>query len=237
MKKIIETLRRKWAEYLLEMIVIIFSILGAFTLDNWNEARNNKLEEQKVLLEIRNNLMSGVSSMDIALSMDTGHLKSTKLIIDYLSNNKPYSNELVRAFGGFPFGRIFPIPKSGYSTLQSKGVGIIQNDSLRAKISNLFDTTYPYLLYVEENDVNIRRNELLKSELYEHFMLTRQEFGDTTSLRLPIDYEALMDDARFESLVRSLANNRLWFMGMKKEANDEMKNLIFEIEKELSLNH
>ena len=48
MKKILETLKRKWAEYLLEIIVIMIGILGAFTLNNWNERR--KESKQKVII-------------------------------------------------------------------------------------------------------------------------------------------------------------------------------------------
>ena len=49
MKAILETLKQKWAHYLLEIIVIIMGILGAFALENWNEERF-LAEKQKALI-------------------------------------------------------------------------------------------------------------------------------------------------------------------------------------------
>jgi len=50
MKKILETLKLKWAEYLLETIVIVIGILGAFALNNWNEDKND-LKKEYILLQ------------------------------------------------------------------------------------------------------------------------------------------------------------------------------------------
>lgn len=39
MNALIKAVKDKWAQYLLEIVVIVFSILGAFALEHWNEQR------------------------------------------------------------------------------------------------------------------------------------------------------------------------------------------------------
>ena len=53
MKRILTTLSQKWPEYLLEIMVIIIGIYGAFALDNWNDQRKDREKERTLLINLK----------------------------------------------------------------------------------------------------------------------------------------------------------------------------------------
>jgi len=89
MKKILETLKQKWAEYLLEIIVIMFGILGAFTLNNWNEERKNDLRAQNIIQEVMANLEMDIEKIPPILEWYDRKDSLMKIILteDYEKND------------------------------------------------------------------------------------------------------------------------------------------------------
>lgn len=67
MKSILKTLKRKWAEYLLEIIVITIGILGAFTLNNWNQDRTTGQVELHFYKELLNDLRANQKEIEFQL--------------------------------------------------------------------------------------------------------------------------------------------------------------------------
>jgi hypothetical protein len=60
---ILATLRHRWAEYLLEIFVIVFSISISFALDQWKERRHEHEVEQLYLKTLSNNLLSDIDTL------------------------------------------------------------------------------------------------------------------------------------------------------------------------------
>jgi len=100
MRKILETLKRKWTEYLLEIIVIIIGILGAFTLNNWNENRLNKDEVDGYLGQIKDELTLDIVKYNYDLKVSSTAIEylnkvssekydevDLSILLHYLSNN------------------------------------------------------------------------------------------------------------------------------------------------------
>ncbi len=216
-----------------EIVLVVVGILIALSINNWNEKRKDKEDEIKVLFEIRNNLISGISVLDDSFNWDEICLKSGLIILNHISKDLPYNDSLNYHFLMFPNIGLGGLSSSGFQSLKSKGLKLIQNDSIRIMISNLYDNSIPQLLMNFELDVFPRREELYNTELYTHFLVKNKFLGDSITGRIPNDYNILIKDIRFESMVRSFCDNRRWFREQKEFRKNEMTILIESIDKEL----
>ena len=200
MKKILETLRIKWAEYLLEIIVIMIGILGAFMLNNWNEARKNTIQEKQLLKELILNLNSNIQEFNINITQQTDLIKSIDLILDHLENKKPYNDSLAFHFRELIYLETVTVSNSAYERLKSTGFDIIRSDSLRMEIMQLFEMTYPNIIKLTR-DVAMQRYSVTQSMLNKYFRTNRQLKS------VPIDYSSLQHNQEF---INWVYNRRAW---------------------------
>ncbi len=137
MRKILDTLKRKWAEYLLEIIVITIGILVAFTLNNWNEGRRSKEFELYILKEISTNLKAdSVQISEILLS----RMEAKNSIMNLMDKHPGEfeERELGRnAANLWTFERFYSIG-NGYEMMKSKGL-IIEHEKLRSVLSGYYE--------------------------------------------------------------------------------------------------
>lgn len=64
MKRIFTTFNQKWPEYLLEILVLIIGIYGAFEVDNWKEQRQIREKEQVILANLKTEVEANIAELD-----------------------------------------------------------------------------------------------------------------------------------------------------------------------------
>ena len=84
MNSIIKALRKNWAKYLIEALVITFSIIGAFMLDNWNEERQNRKEEQVILAGLKEEFLENLDEVSRNIGLNEDVITATYAMIDLL---------------------------------------------------------------------------------------------------------------------------------------------------------
>ena len=129
---ILETLKKKWAEYLLEMIVITAGVLGAFALNNWNEHRLERQEEVKMLISVKKDLENTILEFKYLNGHRENILQCTRELLK-LSNTDDLQNEVLDSLLAVTFNRpTFNNKQGAIDLLFTSGkINLVKNDAIR----------------------------------------------------------------------------------------------------------
>jgi hypothetical protein len=132
------TLRHRWPEYVLEVIVIVFSISLSFALDAWRESHHRHELEQLYLRTLDDNLQSDDHTLDDVIGGSNAVLASTRRLMALSQNPSAGSPERFRADVGSMVQRpSFVAHDAAFANLRSSGnLEVIRNFALK---NALFD--------------------------------------------------------------------------------------------------
>ncbi len=157
MKRIFTTLKEKWPEYLLEGIVIIASILAAIALENWNEDRKDRQKERSILTELKSEYQSNLEQLDQKTTMRNQMLEAAHDIFHYIDSPSIAHRDSLMMFL-FSVSRDPTFDPIQNDLIASGNLRLLQNDSLRMKLSNW--TTEVYQLQEIEREWQKVRSEV-----------------------------------------------------------------------------
>ena len=117
-----------------EIILVVLGILIALQINNWNEGRKDRLEEQELLNQLQSEFQSNLDQLDQKIELRNNMLKASIKILDYIDNPETRETDSILRHLGYTV--IAPTFDPIVNDIISSGrIQLLQNRSLKEKLS------------------------------------------------------------------------------------------------------
>ncbi|MDT0558795.1 DUF6090 family protein [Ichthyenterobacterium sp. W332] len=237
-----------------EIVLVVIGILIALQINTWNQNRQNRSQEQQILVQLLNEYTNNLFQLNQKISIRNATVSSSFKLLNYKNDEK--LNVVADSFN-LHIGRILlrPTfdPELGVTTeLTSSGkLYLITNNSLRNNI-----TSFPSFLgelREEEMVIYNQVEEQLTPFIMEHYQIGRvigEMFNDeyikkrTTfviaeghnsviDLFTQVDFKPLLNHPDFEDYLALMISNTIYTNEQSEGVKKKIEDIISLINKEL----
>jgi len=130
-----------------EIVLVMFGILLALQVNNWNEERKDREKEQKVLETLAYNLERNSILLHEALGRVEELNKSGKIVFNFFEGKETFHDTLDNHFNLGKRNGVMQgiISHEGYENYKNAGFDIILSDAIKTNVLHLFEVEYPHL--------------------------------------------------------------------------------------------
>ena len=201
-----------------EILLVMIGILLALQVNNWNEWRKDRVKEYKVLEQLSKTLDANSDHIAIALNRISDAKQATDSVLSIIEKNRPYQESFNELFHPTRVVWGVNLTTSGYEELKNAGFDIVQSDSLKEVLINLFDSEYPNTEKIVDIPLYSGRFE---DYMYDNFKHLRER----NEMR-PLNYNRLINDHYyFEQLVQ-ISGLRTWKLQVLRETLEENQRVL-----------
>ncbi len=212
-----------------EIVLVVIGILIALQINNWNEYRKERTVEIKILKEIYENLSVDRTNLQLKIDETQSFNLASLKVLEHLENKTPLNDSLHFYYSRLNAYGTFRAVTAGYENLKSKGVDLIQNDSLRSSILQLYD--YEYFHFVEDIVYAISTFRFTKSAYFNERIYLD---GGVFTSGLPYNLTELQNDDKFKGYLKSTMVIHDWMNSRRTSGLLKIEGMIQAIEKELN---
>lgn len=224
--------QNRFGKYLLyaigEIILVVIGILIALQVNNWNNERNLRHLEKDLLYGIRDNLLASKNNLDINISYNENTIANFIRILDHIETDLPYDSALDSSFSYLNYWSEPSFTYTAYETLKSKGLDIIQNDSIKLGITEIYEEIFPWVSLEYRAEWELHQSSGLP------FVMKYIKYSASNRAR-PNDFENLKQNTEFHNLLGYKMVTRQHSIYFSSEARKKTIELISDIEKELGI--
>lgn len=137
-------------KYIFEIITVFLGVTVAFLLNNWREDVKSRQTEIKILKEIKNGLTLDLKDIADNIRGHQAGMNATKFFSKLVKGVEAPEDSAM--YYTFMLTRDFVSLQNiaGYESLKSKGLDLVQNDSLRVQIINIYEYSFQMIRKLEE---------------------------------------------------------------------------------------
>ncbi|MFH4967287.1 DUF6090 family protein [Gaetbulibacter sp. M240] len=196
-----------------EIVLVMIGILLALQVNNWNENRKDNIREVTNLKNLK-------SELEISLEELKSDYNSTKIfhnsalkIQNWIRKKTPISDSMYRDFFlSYQFTHFFP-KTSTYETFKNGNLELIQSDSLKILITDIYEAGYKRILL----KTNTPKNTAMHLFYQDNFRITsdvKSRANDNLAeikysyKAIPNDYESLIKNPKYESIISEAIMDR-----------------------------
>ncbi|MEN2284465.1 DUF6090 family protein, partial [Algoriphagus sp. SE2] len=196
-----------------EIVLVIIGILIALQINNWNEKRKDNLKEVANLISLKTELEFSLKELNSDYRSNNSYHNSALKVQNSIRNKQPISDSMyIDFYLSFQVSSFFP-KTSTYETFKNGNLELIKSDSLKILITDIYEAGYKRIV----SRYNTTRISARTNYYQEHFKITSNAAPDVSMEELrrsfkaiPNNYEYIMNDPKFESLIsESIFNKRL----------------------------
>jgi hypothetical protein len=238
MKRILSTLKEKWPEYFLEILVLIIGIYGAFELANYGETRNRKKAELEILKGCKTELIKDLAEINFNMNELRKSQHALNLILEVLEKDGSYHDSLAFHFNYMLLPIHFIHSTSSFETAKSRGLDIISNTDIRNKLIAVYDSQYDFFLKAEQEELaevqyNMRHMLPGRFESGHNFLGQDNTFDGSM---VPLDFESLKRDQEYLYFIKTQQNRTRSYIGyfyenLRKSVASMISDLEIEIKR------
>ncbi len=217
-----------------EIVLVVVGILLALGINQWNNLRNERELEVKILTEIRKNLDFDLFEINEDITLMDSISRSCDTVLVVMAGTAKPSERFAYELNKLRVTPHFDPNMSGYELLVSKGVELVTNDSLRKAISGLYESRYPYYGRYEQERINwISQN--LEPMLLDYVTLIAKPdvFFLSSSAITEKDLMRLKANEAFPKMVGAVAVENMYVKDRAKRVAAEITRLCALIDNEL----
>jgi len=227
--------KRKWKKYAFDFLSIFIAVVSAFALNNWNDNRNNKESEQKILTEIKNSIAVDVDDFKNNINGNKMSLRADQLFRELINGNHIPQDSIALLYTLLFRDYVPIINKSAYESFKSNNLKTISNDSLRLQIIKLYDYYYSILEALEYKVPEMQSFSNYYSEinsLLYPYMEFNEATGDLIAIHNPVQLSE-NEKQKILSYLWRIRKNRTYKLGRYETIIQEIEKVKSNIEKEL----